>query len=253
MRLKDKVAIITGAASGIGRASAVKFAEEGAKVVVADLQQDGIDETVNTIRAAGGTATGVHTDVTSASDVKRVVKTATDAYGRLDIMFNNAGIGIPGTILDLDEAAFDRLFAVNVKGVFLGCKEAIPVMKAQGGGVILNTASQLGVVGIERNVIYPATKGAVVQMTRCLAIDHAADGIRVNSLCPGPIDTPLTRRNREASGDPEAALRSRLTQIPLGRIGEAVEMANVAAFLCSDEASFVTGAAILADGGWVAR
>ncbi len=253
MRLKDKVAIVTGGASGIGRASALRFAEEGAKVVVADVQRDKIDETVDAIRSAGGTAAGVHADVTHASDVKALVKTATDTYGRLDVMFNNAGIGVPGTILDLDEGDFDRLFAVNVKGVFLGCKEAIPVMKAQGGGVILNTASQLGVVGIAGNVVYPATKGAVVQMTRCLAIDHAADGIRVNSLCPGPIDTPLTRRNRQASGDPEAALRSRLTQIPLGRIGEAVEMANVAVFLCSDEASFVTGAAVLADGGWVAR
>ncbi len=253
MRLKDKVAIVTGGASGIGRASALRFAEEGARVVVADVQRDKIDETVDSIHSAGGTATGVHADVTSASDVKALVKTATDTYGRLDVMFNNAGIGIPGTILDLDEGDFDRLFAVNVKGVFLGCKEAIPVMRAQGGGVILNTASQLGVVGIAGNVVYPATKGAVVQMTRCLAIDHAADGIRVNSLCPGPIDTPLTRRNRQASGNPEAALRSRLTQIPLGRIGEAVEMANVAVFLCSDEASFVTGAAVLADGGWVAR
>ena len=253
MRLKDKVAIVTGAASGIGRASAIRFAEEGAKVVAADLDQGGIDETLSAIRGAGGAAAGVQADVTRASDVKAMVKAATDTYGRLDIMFNNAGIGIPGTILDLDEGDFDRLFAVNVKGVFLGCKEAVPVMKAQGGGVILNTASQLGVVGIARNVVYPATKGAVVQMTRCLAVDHAADGIRVNSLCPGPIDTPLSRRNREASGDPEGSLRARLAQIPLGRIGEDVEMANVAVFLCSDEASFVTGAAILADGGWVAQ
>ena len=253
MSLKDKVALITGAGSGIGRASAVKFAAEGARVVAVDVQQDGNEETVNTIRSAGGNATAVEADVTRSQDVHRMVRAAVDTYGRLDILFNNAGIGLPGTILEVDEEAFDKLFAVNVKGVFLGCKEAIPVMKSQGGGIILNTASQLGVVGVEGNVVYPATKGAVVQMTRCLALDHAADGIRVNCICPGPIDTPLSRRNRELSGDPEAAQRSRIARIPLGRIGRPEEMADVAAFLCSDESSFVTGAAILADGGWVAR
>ena len=142
---------------------------------------------------------------------------------------------------------------MNVKGVFLGCKEAIPIMKSQGGGAILNTASQMGLVGIEASAVYPATKGAVIQLTRCLALDHATDGIRVNSICPGPIDTPMVRRNREETGDPEAALRERLERIPLARIGTAEEMASVAAFLCSDEASFITGAAIVADGGWTAQ
>ena len=253
MRLDGKVALITGAASGIGRASALKFAREGAKVVAVDTQREGNAETVSSIHAAGGTATAVHADVTDAASVQRMVEAATGEYGRLDILFNNAGISIGGTVLEMDEESFDRLFAVNVKGVFLGCKAAIPVMVSQGGGVILNTASQLGTVGSKASVAYPATKGAVIQMTRCLALDHAADGIRVNCICPGPIDTPMVHRLRELSGDPEAAMRSRIDRIPLGRIGEASEMANVAAFLCSDEASFVTGAAMLADGGWTAQ
>ncbi len=252
MRLKDKVALITGAGSGIGRAPAVKFAAEGARVVAVDIQEPGNQETVSTIRSAGGAATAVQADVIRSQDVQRMVRAAVDTYGRLDILFNNAGIAPRGTILEVDEETFDRLFAVNVKGVFLGCKEAIPLMKAQGGGVILNTASQLGVMGMEGNVLYPSTKGAVVQMTRCLAVDHAGDGIRVNCLCPGPLDTPLSRRNRELTGDPEAALKARMTRIPMGRLGSAEEMADVAAFLCSDESSFVTGAAILADGGCAA-
>ena len=253
MRLKDKVALITGAGSGIGRASAICFARDGAKVLAVDTQRDDNDETVRSIRAEGGAATVFHGDVTDSDAVRRMVAAALETYGRLDILFNNAGISVRGTILEIDEESFDRLFAVNVKGVFLGCKEAIPVMKSQGGGVILNTASQLGVAGVEASVVYPATKGAVIQLTRCLALDHAADGIRVNAICPGPIDTPLSRGAREATGDPLGALRERLTRIPMDRIGTPEEMAGVAAFLCSDEASFVTGAAILADGGWTAR
>ena len=253
MRLKDKVALITGAASGIGRASALRFAQEGAKVVAVDIQGESADETAVLIRAEGGTATSIYADVTDSDAVRRMISTAIEAYGRLDILFNNAGISIRGTILDMDEQSFDQLFAVNVKGVFLGCKEAIPIMKSQGGGAILNTASQMGLVGIEASAVYPATKGAVIQLTRCLALDHAADGIRVNSICPGPIDTPMVRRNREETGDPEAALRERLERIPLARIGTAEEMASVAAFMCSDEASFITGAAIVADGGWTAQ
>jgi NAD(P)-dependent dehydrogenase (short-subunit alcohol dehydrogenase family) len=253
MRLKDKVVLITGAASGIGRATALRFGREGASVVAVDIQQAENENTVSCISAEGGRATAVSADVTDSESVGRMVKVAVDTYGRLDILFNNAGTSMRGTILEIDEAIFDQLFAVNVKGVFLGCRAAIPVMKAQGGGVILNTASQLGLVGIESSVAYPATKGAVIQMTRCMALDHASDGIRVNCICPGPIDTPLTRRNREQTGDPEAALKDRLQRIPLARIGTPEEIAAVATFLCSDEASYITGAAIVADGGWTAK
>ena len=253
MLLKDKVALITGAGSGIGRASALKFAQEGATVAVVDIQGAAADETAKLVTAQGGAALPIAADVTDPVAVRGMVKKTVENYGRLNILFNNAGISIPGTILAIDEESFDRLFAVNVKGVFLGCKEAIPVMKAQGGGAILNTGSQVGVVGIEGSAVYPATKGAVIQLTRCLSLDHAADGIRVNCICPGPIETPMARRNRAMAGDPEAVLRSRLARIPLARIGSPEEMANVAAFLCSDEASFITGASILADGGWTAR
>ena len=253
MRLRDRVALITGAASGIGRASALKFAGEGAKVLAVDTDQSGNAETVDSIQVDGGVASAFPADVTDPGDVGRMVEAALGAYGRLDILFNNAGISVRGTILDVGEDSFDRVFAVNVKGVFLGCKAAIPVMKSQGGGVILNTASQLGVVGTKASVLYPASKGAVIQMTRCLALDHASDGIRVNCVCPGPVDTPLARSARLQTGDPEAALKSRLQRIALGRIGTPEEIADVAAFLCSDEASFITGAAILADGGWTAQ
>jgi NAD(P)-dependent dehydrogenase (short-subunit alcohol dehydrogenase family) len=253
MLLNDKVAVITGAGSGIGRASAIKFAREGAKVVVADVQDDGSAETVRSIQSAGGTAAAIHTDVTDASAVDRMIKTAVETYGRLDILFNNAGMIIKGTVLDVDEESFDRIFAVNVKGVFLGCKAAIPIMLSQGGGVILNTASQMGTVGFEESSVYPATKGAVIQMTRCLALDHATDGIRVNALCPGPIDTPMNLQSSHLMGDVAEDQKRLIDRTPLARKGTAEEMANVAAFLCSDESSFVTGAAILADGGWTAR
>ena len=253
MRLKDKVALVTGAASGIGRASALKFAREGAKVVVVDVQREENDKTAELVRAEEGVASAVHADVTDAAAVRRAVMAAIEAYGRLDILFNNAGISIVGTVLDIDEAAFDRLFDVNVKGVYLGCREAIPVMKSQGGGVILNTASQLGTVGVEASAIYPATKGAVIQLTRCLALDHAADGIRVNCICPGPIDTPMARGAVLEGVDPTAGLQRWIDGVPFGRLGTPEEMADVAAFLCSDEASFITGAAVLADGGWTAR
>ena len=222
-------------------------------MVAVDIDQQGIEQTVSALKEEGGKGTAFFADVTDSQSVRRMIGIALETYGRLDILFNNAGISVRGTILDIDEGAFDQLFAVNVKGVFLGCKEAIPVMKAQGGGVILNTASQLGVVGAKDSPVYPATKGAVIQMTRCLALDHAADGIRVNSLCPGPTDTPLAHRGRDATGDPEGALRSRLERIPLGRVGTPQEMANAAAFLCSDEASFMTGAVIIADGGWTVQ
>ena len=222
-------------------------------MVVADVQDDGSAETVRSIQSAGGTAAAIHTDVTDASAVDRMIKTAVETYGRLDILFNNAGMIIKGTVLDVDEESFDRIFAVNVKGVFLGCKAAIPIMLSQGGGVILNTASQMGTVGFEESSVYPATKGAVIQMTRCLALDHATDGIRVNALCPGPIDTPMNLQSSHLMGDVAEDQKRLIDRTPLARKGTAEEMANVAAFLCSDESSFVTGAAILADGGWTAR
>ena len=191
--------------------------------------------------------------MTKAADVGRMIVRAVEAYGRLDVLFNNAGISMVGTILDIDEKDFDRIFAVNVKGIFLACKEAIPLMRSQGGGVILNTGSIQSVVGLESSAVYPATKGAVLQLTRCLALDHAPDGIRVNCICPGPIDTPILRRHAEEAVGLESYYAGFLARLPLGRMGTPEDIASAAAFLCSDEASFITGAAFLVDGGWTAR
>ena len=248
--MRDKVAIITGAASGIGQASAVKFAQEGAKIVAVDLNEAENDDTVEALKADGGTAVSVHGDVSDPETARRMIKAAVDTYGRLDILFNNAGIGARGSVLDVDEESFDRVFAVNVKSIYLASREAVPVMKSQGGGVILNTASQLGLVGLRNNVGYNSSKGAVIQLTRCMALDHAPDGIRVNCVCPGPTDTPIIRRGRENIDSYFSSLTDR---VPLARMATPEEMANVSAFLCSDEASFMTGAAIVADGGWSAQ
>ncbi len=248
--MRDKVAIITGAASGIGLASVIKFAQEGAKIVAVDINEAQNHDTVEALKADGGAAVSVQGDVSDPETARVMIKAAVDTYGRLDVLFNNAGIGARGNVLDVDERSFDRVFAVNVKAIYLASREAVPVMKSNGGGVILNTASQLGMVGLRNNAAYCASKGAVIQLTRCMALDHATDGIRVNCVCPGPTDTPIIRRGRE---NVDSYLSGLADRVPLARMGTTEEIANVSAFLCSDEASFMTGAAIVADGGWSAQ
>lgn len=249
MRLPNKVALITGAASGIGRASAILFAAEGAKVVVADVDETGGRQTVDLIAQKGGSAIFVKADVTKADDVERMIKASVDQYGKLDILFNNAGIGTAFTPLEqVDEALWDRLMAINVKSIFLGCKYAAPVMKAQGGGVIINTASISGVRPRPGLTVYAASKGAAIVFTKAIAIEFAPYKIRVNCINPVVTDTAFITKTIEPS-QIEAAKKGMLTTIPLGRLGEPEDMAFAALYLASDEAGLVTGISLDVDGG----
>ena len=249
MRLPNKVALITGAASGIGRASAVLFAKEGAKIVVADIDEAGGRQTVDLIAREGGSAVFVKADVTKAGDVERMIKASVDRFGKLDILFNNAGVGTAFTPLEqVDEALWDRVMAINVKSIFLGCKYAAPVMKAQGGGVIINTASISGVRPRPGLTVYAASKGAVIVFTKAIAIEFAPYKIRVNCINPVVTDTAFITKTIEAS-QIDAAKKGMLSTIPLGRLGEPEDMAFAALYLASDEAGLVTGVSLDVDGG----
>ncbi|GAA1260931.1 3-oxoacyl-ACP reductase [Sphaerisporangium rubeum] len=243
-RLQDRVAVITGAAGGIGLATARRLAEEGAKVVCADLDEEGGAKIADEV---GGLF--VRVDVTSEEDVARMFETAVETYGRLDVAFNNAGISPPDddSILTTGIEAWRRVQEVNLTSVYLCCKHAIPHMRRQGKGSIINTASFVAVMGSATSQIsYTASKGGVLSMTRELGVQFAREGIRVNALCPGPVDTPLLREL--FAKDPERAQR-RLVHVPMGRFAEASEIAAAVAFLASDDASFITGAEFLVDGG----
>ncbi|WP_018467570.1 glucose 1-dehydrogenase [Calidithermus timidus] len=247
MQLADKVALITGAASGIGLEAALLFAREGAKVVAVDVSEKG-QETAERIRASGGQAHFVRADVSKAADAERMVMEAERAFGRLDILFNNAGISHAedDDAIHTSEAVWDLTFAVNVKGVFLGCKYGIPALRRAGGGVVINTASFVAFLGAATpQLAYTASKGAVLSMTRELAVIHARENIRVNALCPGPLQTELLMKYLDT---PEKRQR-RLVHIPMGRFGQASEIAQAALFLASPASSFMTGAALLVDGG----
>ena len=248
MRLDNKVALITGAGSGIGRETSLLFAREGAKVVVVDINDPAGEETVQMIETAGGTAVYVHADVSQAADCQKMVETAESTYGQLDILFNNAGISHAqdDDAINTSEEVWDLTFQVNVKGVFLGCKYGIPALRRAGGGAIINTASFVAVLGAATpQLAYTASKGAVLSMTRELATIHARENIRVNALCPGPLRTELLMKYLNT----EAKRQRRLVHIPMGRFGEAHEIAKAVLFLASDEASFTTGATFLVDGG----
>jgi NAD(P)-dependent dehydrogenase (short-subunit alcohol dehydrogenase family) len=251
MRLAGKVAVITGAGGGIGRATALRFAEEGAHIVAADVTDEANNETVAAIEALGGTAIGVHADVSKAADAKVMIAAAVDRFERLDILFNNAGIMMSSDddAVNTDEATIDTTLAVNVKGVLFGCKYGIPAMQASGGGSIINTASFVASVGAATaQIAYTASKGAVLSLTRELAVIHARQGIRVNSLSPGPLRTELLMKFL----DTDEKRQRRLVHVPMGRFGEASEMANAALFLASDESSYMTGSNLLIDGGLTA-
>lgn len=244
MRLHNKVALITGGTSGIGKATAELFAAEGARVAVTGRRAD-LGEAV--ARQIGGLY--VRADHRRPEDCGRSVRETLAAFGRIDILFNNAGVVLSGTAESTSEADWAETLAVNVTSVWRMCREVIPIMRQQGGGVIVNNASDWGLVGAKDALAYCASKGAVVQMTKCLALDHASDGIRVNAVCPG--DTFVERWEREGHSR-EAAARTE-TDLPLGRVAGADEIARAVLFLSSDESSFMTGAALVADGGNTAR
>jgi len=247
-RLEGKVALITGAGSGIGRASAILFATEGASVVCADIDDVGTAETVQAVVAAGGSAVGIHADVADDVDVRAMVAQAVASFGALHVMFNNAGImhSDDGNAQETSEDVWDRTMAINAKGVFLGCKYGIPAVRDSGGGSIINTASFVAHLGAATpQIAYTASKGAVLAMTRELAVVHARDGIRVNALSPGPLHTELLMKFL----DTEEKRQRRLVHIPMGRFGTAEEMAKAALFLASDDASYITGSEFLVDGG----
>jgi len=248
MRLADKVALITGAGSGIGRESALLFAREGASVVVSDVNEASGQETVGLIEAAGGKAAFVQADVSKAVDVKAMIEFAEITFSKLNVVFNNAGIFHPedGSVLDTEEAIWDLTMNINLKGVFLGCKYGIPALQRAGGGSIINTASFVAMMGAATSqTAYTASKGGVLSMTREIAVEFARQNIRVNALCPGPVETPLLE---ELLADP-ARRQRRLVHIPPGRFAKAPEIANAALFLASDESSFVNGSTFLVDGG----
>lgn len=250
MRLKDKVAVITGAKSGIGLATALRFAAEGAKVVVADVRN--AHEEARKLTSQGAQAFFVQVDVSNESQVNALFEKTVAAYGRLDVLVNNAGIELAKKITDTSEAEWDRLMSVNLKGVFLCSKAAIPVMRRHGGGVIINVASELGLAGGSQIAAYCASKGGVVQLTKAMAVDHAEGGVRVNCVCPGPVNTPLLEAIIARSADPEVERRSIVSKTLLKRLGQPDEIANVIAFLASDESSFMTGSVVVVDGGWTA-
>jgi len=246
--LKDRVALVTGAASGIGRETALLFAEQGACLLCADIQIEAAEKTAQDITDAGGNAFAIRADISKAADCEQMVAAAEEKFGKLDILFNNAGImhSDDGTTDDTSEATWDLTMNINLKGVFFGCKYGIPALRRAGGGSIINTASFVAHLGAATpQVAYTASKGGVLALTRELAVIHARENIRVNALCPGPLRTELLMKFL----DTEEKKQRRLVHIPMGRFGEAKEMAQAALFLASDASSYMTGSEFLVDGG----
>jgi NAD(P)-dependent dehydrogenase (short-subunit alcohol dehydrogenase family) len=246
-----KVALVTGASSGIGRATALAFAREGAKVVVADVTVEGGEETVALVKKSGGEAIFVKTDVAKAAEVEALINTAVATYGRLDCAHNNAGIaGKSKTVVDDTEDNWDRILTINLKGVWWCMKYEIAQMLKQGGGAIVNTASDAGLIGVRRGGAYVASKHGVVGLTKTAALEYAKAGIRVNCVCPGPIDTPMLQG---IGGRNQAVIERMVVAQPGGRLGKPEEIAEAAVWLCSDAASFVTGLPMPVDGGYMAQ
>jgi NAD(P)-dependent dehydrogenase (short-subunit alcohol dehydrogenase family) len=251
-RLEGKVAIVTGAALGIGAASAALFAREGARVVVSDRDGDGAESVAAEITASGGTAIGVAADVTVADDVRQLVQTAVSEFGGLDVLYCNAGRVLTAYLEETNDADARGVFDVNVFGVVSCVQEALPHLRERKGNIVI-TASKVGIVAQNQTPIYNASKGAVIALTKSLAIDYAHEGIRVNCVCPGIVDTKLFRDYIDGLPDPAAALAEHEVAQPLGRLATAEDCASAALFLASDDAGFITGVPLLVDGGYAAR
>jgi NAD(P)-dependent dehydrogenase (short-subunit alcohol dehydrogenase family) len=249
---EGKSVIVTGAAGGIGRASAIAFAREGASVLVADLNLDGCEETVKIISSNGDRATALKVDVSNSADVQKMVEFAVAEFGSLNFAHNNAGVeGAMAFVADYDETEWDRVLAVNLKSTFLCMKYEIPKMLEAGGGAIVNTASIAGLVAVPAMPAYVASKHGMLGLTKNAAVEYATQNIRVNAICPGGVQTPMVDR-LSVGGSGEEFIAQIKAAHPMGRIGQAEEIADVAVFLCSDKASFITGQALAADGGYVA-
>jgi dihydroanticapsin dehydrogenase len=249
-RLAGKVCIVTGAGSGIGRASAIRFAEEGARVTAVDIDRDAVEATV---RSIGQAAVAVVADVSVAAQVKAYTDATVERWGGLHVVFNNAGVNLPGVFHEATDEVIDRTLNVNVKGCIYGCRYAIPYMLAGGGGSLINTTSVNGIVAEPFLTIYATSKGAIVMLSKGIALDYAKQGIRCNALAPGWVDTPINYAHAEMLGGLKEVYATIDSFQPIGRPGEPREIANVALFLASDESSFVTGSVIVADGGMTAK
>ncbi len=250
--LTDKVALITGGASGIGRASALLFAREGAAVAITDLNQKAGQEVAAEIYQSGGRAIFEPADVTLASDCHRVVQRTVAEFGAIHILFNNAGIVRRASVVELSEPDWDRVMAVNVKAIYLMCREVIPIMTENGGGSIVNTSSGWGLAGGPRAAVYCASKGAVVLLTKAMAIDHGSQKVRVNCICPGDTNTAMLRQEAQQLSASAADFLADSAKRPLGRVGTPEEIAQAALYLASDASSFVTGTSLVVDGGGLA-
>ena len=252
LRFQDKVALVTGGGSGIGRATAMLMAAEGAAMVVADVDEQAAQVVAREISDAGGRAIAIRCDVSDAAHVEAAVQRVVSEFGRLDVLFNNAGITRRATVVDLSERDWDRVMAVNVKGIYLMSRSAIPVLAASGGGAIVNTASGWGLAGGAKAAVYCASKGAVVLLTKAMAIDHAQQKIRVNCVCPGDTGTQMLQTEASQLGEQTEPFMAEAADRPLGRIGSPDEIARAVLFLASDDSSFVTGTALVVDGGGLA-
>lgn len=252
-RIRERVALITGGASGIGRATAQLFLDQGAKVVISDLNQEALDHAVEDLGTSANQVLGVAGDVRSMKDAARMVQAAVDGFGRLDILFCNAGITSVMPISELSEEEWDAVIDTNLKGMFTLVKQAVPQMRAQGGGTIITMGSEMGIVAVPESPAYNASKGGVIMLTRSIAIDLIRHNIRVNALCPGITRTPLLQAEVDRSLDPEKTAQEQAEWAPIMRVADPMEIARGALFLASDESSFAVGSCLVLDGGYTAR